>query len=147
MKKQITMTLTMLCLIVTLAVTSAKAQSRSHFIRINIPFEFIIRGKTLPPGSYIVKRVSDKPETLLLYSTDGGSGVYILTKNVRVGTSQSESKLVFKQYGDQYFLSQVWAAGDYEGRQLFESRGERTARELLAKDTMKRQTVTLIVPR
>lgn len=146
MKKQITMTLTMLCLIVTLAVTSAKAQSHSHFMRINIPFEFIIRGETLPPGSYIVKRGSDKPETLLLSSTDGGSRVYILTKNVRA-RSQSQSKLVFQQYGDQYFLSQVWEAGENVGRQLFESRGERTARELLAKDTMKRQTVTLIAQR
>lgn len=144
MKRQVMMALTMLSLIVTLAVTSAKAQSRSHFMRINIPFEFIIRGETLPPGAYTVKRASsDKPETLLLSSADGGSRVYILTKNVRARTGQSESKLVFHQYGDRYFLSQVWEAGENEGRQLFKSRGERTAGEL-AKDTMKRQTVTLI---
>ncbi len=58
MKRQVMMALTMLSLIVALAVTSAKAQSRSHFMRINIPFEFIIRGETLPPGAYTVKRAS-----------------------------------------------------------------------------------------
>ena len=130
MKKQIMMTLMMLCLIVTLAVTSANAQSRAHFMRIVIPFEFIINGENLPPGTYTVKRASDKPETLLLSSADGRSRLYILTTNVRVKTRQSESKLVFHQYGDQYFLSQVLEAGENEGRQLFKSRGERTARGL-----------------
>ena len=119
MKKQVVLALMVLSLMVTLAVTSANAQSRSPFMRINIPFEFIIRGETLPPGTYIVKRSSsDKPEMLLISSTDGGSGVYILTTNVEARTSQSVSKLVFRQYGDQYFLSQVWEAGENEGRQL-----------------------------
>jgi hypothetical protein len=145
MKKQVMMALTMLSLIATLAVTSANAQSRPHFMRINIPFEFIIRGETFPAGSYIVKRVSsDKPEMLLLSSTDGGSGVYFLTKNVRAKTDQSKSKLVFQQYGDRYFLSQVWEAGDNEGRQLFKSRGERATERELAKDTVKSKTVALI---
>jgi hypothetical protein len=148
MKRQVMMALTMLSLIVTLAVTSAKAQSRSHFMRINIPFEFIIRGETLPPGAYTVKRASsDKPETLLLSSADGGSRLNILTNIVRANTRQTESKLVFHQYGDQYFLSQIWEAGDNEGRQLSASRQERSTARGLAKDTMKRQTVTLIAQR
>ena len=148
MKKQIMMTLTMLCFIVTLAVTPTNAQSGAFFMRIVIPFEFIIKGETLPPGVYIVKRVSsEKPEMLLLSSTDGGAPVYILTTNVRVNTRQSGSKLVFQQYGDRYFLSQVWEAGDNEGRQLFKSRGERATARDLAKHALKRQTVTLIAQR
>ena len=143
MKKQVTMALAILSLTITLAVTSANAQSGTHFIRIVVPFEFIIKGETLPAGVYLVKRVSsEKPEMLLLSSTDGGSRVYILTKSVQANTRPSGSKLVFQQYGDKYFLSQVWEAGENEGRQLFKSRGERTEREL-AKDTVKRQTVTL----
>ena len=144
MRKKVMMALTMLSLIVTLAVTSANAQSGAHFMRIVIPFEFIIKGETLPPGVYIVKRASsEKPEMLLLSSTDGASRVYILTNSLRAKTRPSGSKLVFQQYGDQYFLSQVWEAGENEGRQLFKSPGEHTAREL-AKDTRKHQTVTLV---
>ncbi len=144
MKKQAAMAFMLLTLMVTLAVISVTAQTSSQFMRITIPFEFIIRGETLPPGVYTVKRASsDKPEVLLLSSTDGGSGVYILTNNVRAETRPSGSKLVFHQYGDRYFLSQVWEPGDSEGRQLFKSRGERASASELAKDSMKRQTVTL----
>src|SRR4030095_15715942 len=71
MNKQFIMALTMFSLVVPFAVTSANAQSGTHFIRIVIPFEFIIKGETLPPGTYTVKRLSsDKPETLLLSRTD-----------------------------------------------------------------------------
>ncbi|MCM3870689.1 MAG: hypothetical protein ND895_08355 [Pyrinomonadaceae bacterium] len=145
MKKQIMMTLTMLCFIVTLAATSADAQSGALVMRIVIPFEFVIRGENLPPGTYTVKRSSsDKPETLVLSSEDGGSRLYILTNIVRASTRQSKSKLVFHQYGDRHFLSQIWEAGDNEGRQLSPSRQERSTVRGLAKGTMKRQTVTLI---
>lgn len=148
MKKQVMMALTMLSLIVTFAVRSANAQSGAHFMRIVIPFEFIIKGETHAPGVYTVKRVSsDKPEMLLLSRTDGGSRAYILTNNVRAETRPSGSKLVFHQYGDRYFLSQVWEAGESEGRQLFKSRGERATASELAKDSLKRQTVTLIALR
>ena len=145
MKKQVMIALVMLSLTVTLAVTAANAQSRAHFMRITIPFEFIIKNETLPPGSYTVKRLSsDKPEMLLLSGTDGGSGVYILTNNVQAKMHRSGSELVFHQYGDKYFLSQVWEAGDNIGRQLPKSRRERATELELAKVTMKRQTVTLV---
>jgi hypothetical protein len=148
MKKQVMMALTMLTLIVTLAVTSANAQSPSHFMRITIPFEFIARGETLPPGVYTVRRLaSDRPEMLLISNAQGGMGVYILTNKVRAKTPSSGSQLVFNQYGDRYFLSQVWEAGDNEGRQLFKSRRERTTGRELALNPSKSQTVTLTAHR
>ena len=144
MKKQVMVALTMLSFIVALAVTSANAQSGAHSMRIVIPFEFIIKGETLPPGAYIVKRASsEKPEMLLLSDTDGSPSVYILTTTVQANTRQRGGKLVFQQYGDQYFLSQVWQAGDSEGRQLIKSPGERATARELEKGAMKRQTVTL----
>jgi hypothetical protein len=33
--------------------------------------------------------------------------------------------LVFHRYGSQYFLAQVWSAGNSEGRELPRSRAER----------------------
>jgi hypothetical protein len=148
MKKQAVMAFMMLSLMVTLAGTPAGAQSSSHFVRISVPFEFTIKDKTLPPGEYIVKRsASASPETLLISSLDGGSGVYVITRNAQAGERQSESKLVFRRYGDQYFLSQVWTAGDSAGRELPESGRERAVARELAKNKVGRQTVTLIVDR
>jgi len=60
--------------------------------------------------------------------------MYVLTSNVRAKTRQSESKLVFRQYGDQYFLLQIWEAQDDAGRKLPKSRRERTCERELAKD-------------
>ena len=148
MKKQLMMALTMLSLIVTLAVTSARAQSGVHSMRIVIPFDFIIKGETLPSGEYIIKRsVSARPEMLLISSVKGGSGVYVLTSNVLDRTRQSESKLVFHQYEDKYFLTQVWTDGDNAGRELPKSSRERAIDSKLAKNRMDRKTLTLIARR
>lgn len=147
MKKHALMACTMLSLIITVAVTSVNAQSRSHFMKVTIPFDFAIRDKNLPSGEYIVRRASSaKPEALLIRGVDGGSDVYVLTNNVRAMTGQSESKLVFRQYGDQYFLSQIWAAEDNTGRELPTSRRERSRDREMARDATKRQT-TLIAHR
>jgi hypothetical protein len=148
MKKQVMIVLAMLSLLVTLAVTSVTAQSSADFMRIRIPFEFAIGDKTLAPGDYIVKRsVSDRPEMLLIRSVDGDSGGYLLTMNVQAKTRQSESKLVFHQYKNQYFLSQVWTAGDSAGRELHKSGRERAAARELAKNTGEPQTVTVVANR
>jgi len=147
MKKQAAMAFMLLSLMVTLAVTSVTAQSRSQFMRIRIPFQFAIREKTFPPGEYIVRRRnSDRPEMLLISSVDGGSVAYVLTNNVQSKTRQSESKLVFHQYEEQYFLSQVWQDGD-SGREVPKSARERAADRELVKNTVERQTVTLITQR
>ena len=144
MRKQPVMALTILSIIVTVAVKSANAQSSSHFMKVTIPFEFAVRDKTLPSGEYIVRRTSsDKPEMLLISSVNPGSDVYILTKNVRAKTRQSESKLVFRYYGDQYFLSQIWEAEDNLGRELSKSRRERTYEREMAKVRRKHQLVTV----
>jgi hypothetical protein len=84
---------------------------------------------------------------LSIRSVDGDSGEYVLTSNVQAGARRSESKLVFHRYGGQYFLSQVWTAGDSAGRELPKSRRERGVERETAKSAMERQTVTLVVDR
>ena len=143
MKKQPLIAFTMLSLVVALAVTSVSAQS-SHYFRVTIPFEFAISGKTLPPGEYIVKRVSsDEPGWLSISSINGRTGLSVLTHNVRAGTHQAESKLVFRRYGDQYFLSQVWEAGDSDGHELRKSRRESGLERDMAKNAARPEMVAV----
>jgi hypothetical protein len=145
MKKKSLMAFTMLSLVVVLTATSVSAQS-NHNLVVTIPFEFAIRGKTLPPGEYIVKRVSsDRPEVLSIGSVDvGTTGVAVLTSNIRAKTTQRQSTLVFNQYGSQYFLSQIWEAGDSTGRKVMKSRKERQLERELAKNRAGREKVAIV---
>ena len=143
MKKQTSIAFTMLSLVVALATTSVSAQS-SHYFQVTIPFEFAISGKTLPPGEYIVRRVSsDKPQWLSISSVSGRTGQSFLTHNVRTGRLKAESKLVFRRYGDQYFLSQVWEAGDRDGHELRKSRRESGLQGDMAKNTARPDMVAV----
>jgi len=144
MKKQTLIAFTMLSLIVVLTVISVNAQS-SHYFFVTIPFEFAIQGKTLPPGEYIVKRsASNEPAVLSISSVDGRTRTVVLTNNVRATTTQTKSKLVFLRYGDQFFLSQIWEAGNNPGREVLKSHKERALERELAKNAAKHQTLSVI---
>jgi hypothetical protein len=65
-------------------------------------------------------------------------------------TRRNESTLVFHRYGDEYFLSTIWTAGNDTGHELFKSRAERElirASSKLAKSASELQTVTLVAHR
>lgn len=145
MKRKSLIAFTMLSLFVVLTATSVSAQS-NHNLVVTIPFEFAIQGKTLPPGKYIVKRVSaDRPEMLSIVSVDSGTTrVAVLTSNVRAKTTQRESTLVFNQYGNQYFLSQIWEAGNSAGREVMKSGKEHQLERELAKNRAAREKVAIV---
>jgi hypothetical protein len=99
-------------------------------IKANIPFSFVVRDKTLPAGDYLIKRTDDGADAttvLELTSADKGrhESIVFETNPVEVGTPPKESDLVFDKVGDTYFLSEIWAAGEYGGNQLEESKTER----------------------
>jgi hypothetical protein len=138
MKKQALRTFTMLSLVLMLTAVSVCAQSERSGV-LNIPFNFIVGGKTLPAGEYTVepnRRDSDK--FWLVQSRDGQTSCLFTTMPVRANQTQEETKLVFHRYGDQYFLSQIWTAGANSGRELLMPRLER---ELAKNAKIERQTV------
>jgi len=98
-----------------LAVTGVQAQAPSK-AEVNIPFEFSAGPKTLQPGMYSIKRLSGN--YLALRSIDGKSSVILNAPiNLTSIDPNSAERLVFKKYGEQYFLSQIWLTVD-TGREL-----------------------------
>jgi len=139
MKKQALKTFTMLNLLLMLTAVSVRAQSERSKVT-NIPFSFIVAGKTLPAGEYTFepnRRDSDK--VWLVQSRDGHISALFSTMPVRSNETQEKTKLAFHKYGDQYFLSQIWTPGGNSGRELLIQRLERE----LAKNTIERQTIVL----
>ena len=54
------------CLLSLLVVGSVQAQLPGTEIRASIPFDFTVRGKTLPAGEYELTRIGDEPVGLLM---------------------------------------------------------------------------------
>ena len=111
------------------------AQTRVGDVAADIPFPFIVEGQTLPAGHYIVSRVGD---STLRIQGSMHLGMFVSANSSQRSASDNSCKLVFHRYGDSYFLSQVWGAGNAHGRELLRSRAER---ELAAKAASKENTV------
>ncbi|PYX30591.1 MAG: hypothetical protein DMG80_11925 [Acidobacteria bacterium] len=56
-----------------------------------------------------------------------------MTRGIQNKEVQQESNLVFRRYGDQYFLGEVWISGRSTGRELPSSRKERLTKQESAK--------------
>jgi hypothetical protein len=140
MRKQAYIRLTMLGMAVALLMVSAQAQYQARLVA-NIPFDFTVGDKTMLAGWYTIKPVSDSGlrSKLLIRSEDGRSVTTVDVSPVQAKEIQTEAKLLFNRYGDQYFLSQVWTPGSEYFRELPKSEVEIR----IAKSGVERRQVSL----
>lgn len=135
MEKQILRGITVLILIAGIAMmallVSAHAQTAASVVA-DIPFDFAVGGKSLSAGEYSVKALNDSGVALVFRNRDSNQAVIRLTNSIHSAKVPKQTKLVFRRYGQRYFLSQVWTAGDQTGRQLLKSREERDIETQLA---------------
>lgn len=132
-----------LVLFASLFVSSVNAKASSSVV-FQIPFDFVVAGKTLPAGEYIVVRSTlASDEILSIRSLDKSGGAYVLTSTLRANEILNDSKLVFNRYGDQYFLSEFWVSGQDSGRKVIKSDRERAIKRGLAKAGAKVEQVAI----
>lgn len=127
MTKKLYSTFAMMGLFLMLAFVSVSAQSKGK-IEINVPFDFSLGKQTLPAGAYSIKQLSQN--SVLVESVDGQTRVIAQTPGrVQMDANEKapQEKLVFHQYGNQYFLAQVWMVRGSDGRELNQSSAERQA--------------------
>ena len=107
---------------------SAKAQTLEYRLTANIPFDFSVADKKLPAGKYWISRAQQSQgDTVLQVRSANGSGAGVVRLTIPVNTlhPMTSASLIFNRYGDEYFLSQVWAKGGSVGRALTKTRVER----------------------
>ena len=114
MKREALRTIITLSLFVAAVATTVFAQVRPQ-LRADIPFSFHVGSATLPSGKYTVNRPASTNGMLLVRSEKGGKSAYAISNNKEKGIEASNTRLVFRRYGDQYFLSQVWVKGETAG--------------------------------
>jgi len=132
LKQQAVKAFVLLSLIVTLSAIYGHAQGQTLIRKVKIPFDFSVSDKTFPAGVYSVTRVNPEKVMLRLSSEGGGESINIITNPVQAKESPKTGKLIFRRYGETYFLSQVWESDEIQGRQLLKSRTERSVERDLA---------------
>jgi hypothetical protein len=95
--------------------------ARANAIECQIPFSFVVRGKTLPPGRY---RFSDESQALLVRGYSHGA---VALTNRLESRTENEAKAVFERDGDEYILKETWMGGGV-GRELLRPRTDRERR-------------------
>jgi hypothetical protein len=97
--------------------------AQTQQLRLNIPFDFVVKGKTLPAGHYIVRR-GNIDDSVWTIESGHGSAIF-LTNAVESPKVAHGPSLVFLRAGDQYALLQIWDEG-HAGRELMLSNVKQT---------------------
>jgi hypothetical protein len=106
-----------------LIVGAISASGQETNILVEVPFNFIVDGRTLPAGEYMVGK-GPRPGRLIIQSTDGRRSMVALATLTQSRIDGEEAGLVFNQYGEEYFISQALSQGA-SGHTFFVSRRER----------------------
>jgi frataxin-like iron-binding protein CyaY len=108
-----------------LLLVAACASAQSLKVTANVPFNFVVDKATLPAGAYSIDAISSAAsKTLLIQNRDARIQMVTLPNNVERLDASNTTCLVFHRYGDRYFLSQIWVAGDKSGREFKMTRHE-----------------------
>jgi len=108
-----------------LAAAIAFTQTKEGDLVADVPFAFVVAGRTLPAGHYIVNRLNDN----LGIHNGQNQTVFVPTHSAQRPAHENTSKMVFHRYGDTYFLAEVWVGSSSIGRELYPSRAERELAE------------------
>ena len=103
------LTLITICLVFT-AVTLSAQTTNQRLMTVNIPFAFSVENSSLPEGEYTIFTVTPE-RSIRIVSSDGKHSAIVNTLPNYAKSPSENSRLVFHRYGDEYSLTQVWAAG------------------------------------
>ena len=97
--------------------TNVRAQNAGVF-EIQVPFDFVVKGRTYEAGRYRIGRLNQvNPNMLVLKTATGKTLVILQTQRLGSGAPVKLSKLTFSRYGETYFLDGIHASSEsYESR-------------------------------
>jgi len=123
MTTKIINTLTGLVLLLAVAAPLHAGSILNHEMTVSVPFGFIAGDKSLPAGDYSVQ-VNPERGSVVLHQ-EGQSPLMLLTNQRESTNTSPRGKLVFKRYGANFFLSEVWNQDNATGQALTPSAAEK----------------------
>ncbi len=113
--------------VVTLVVLSglAAAQLNSDTrIMSQVPFSFVVADRVVPAGQYVVQAATADGNTLIISNTNARVGLFSSSSRAEDQHPAAHYALVFKHYGDRYFLSAIELQGSKVTYRLTPSKAE-----------------------
>jgi hypothetical protein len=107
-----------------LLLATASAYAQTGVVKANVPFNFIVNKTELPAGQYRIQPMGVAASAMAIESSDRKVVTAFLPNACSSPQAQKTTKLVFHRYGTQYFLAQIWTAGNDRGKELPASRLE-----------------------
>jgi hypothetical protein len=98
-----------------------------------VPFEFVLGNKIVPAGAWSVYSPTTDTQAVMIRNSDAKISMFSTISHNEGGKPAAYSALVFKRYGDQYFLSEIRLEGNSTSYRLPESGAEA---ELRAKNVV-----------
>lgn len=126
------------------AASDVVAQTNQELVA-DIPFEFTVCSEQLPAGRYKVRSLTSvSPHVMLVRGDESRSVIMACAHAIQAQKQTTTGKLIFNQYGNKYFLSELWLQGEISGTELLKSDQEQALlRE--TKETKRREKVTIKV--
>ena len=105
MKQQLA---SVLLIIISLVGLAAGAKAATHReIMLNIPYDFVVAGRTLPAGRYTVNRLSDDPRGVLSIASDEqGPSVFVFASHFEINPADAVT-VHLEHVGGMYFLHTI----------------------------------------
>lgn len=120
MKRNVMSVLSLLAIAVVLGAPRLQAQSQ---VKADVPFDFQAGDKAMSAGNHAVSSISEQVDLMLNADTD--KAVFLIKSIYVQGAHGQRARLVFRKYGNTYFLSQIWDGRSDTGIQLSQSKREK----------------------
>lgn len=109
--------------------TEVSAQKGTSF-EIQVPFDFVVRGRTFAAARYRIGRLSPaNPDVLVLKNSAGRTLMILQTQRLGSGAPAELSRLTFSRYGETNFLDSIMASGESYASLIPPVRSDRERRE------------------
>jgi hypothetical protein len=112
--------------------------AQEQYIRVTVPFPFSVRNRTLPAGTYTIRKSDESSEdAYTIRSFDGKISEMFLTEESQQMKTPIKTQLYFDQVGQNYYLAKFFDAGEGLGRQLMKSDSELSQEAMTKVQTQK----------
>jgi hypothetical protein len=88
---------------------AARSQTFDRIV-VKIPYEFVVAGKTLPAGTYVVDRLFKSSFNQMVISSFENRATAIVLPLEAVSNNATNARVSFQEVGGQFFLSKVETA-------------------------------------